>query len=403
MKSSRRSVLQGAGLLGLWPFSKVSPAAGRGPVNIYQQLGIRPVINCRGTHTVIGASKMWPELHEAMAEASRQYILLDELHDKVGARLAELMNCEDAMVTTGTAGAITLGSCAAATGMDSARVKQLPDTTGMKSEAIIQKIHRNGYDHAVRNAGLKIVEVDGKEQLQNAISERTAMLYFLGAESGDAEWKTEPVPLEDCLELGRKGGFPVLIDAANMLPTWDNIRKLGSLKTDMIALSGGKHMRGPQCSGILAGRRDLVRAARLNASPHPDAVGRPLKVGREEMVGILLAAEKYSRLDFAAIDRQCATQADYLATELKKIPGMQVSFAPHDRTRRVHRVVAEWDEQALGIAMDECEKRLLEGDPRIAVLRYHRAIMFTLLMHEPGDEKVVARRMREIFSGVRRG
>ena len=321
MKSSRRKILQGAGLLGIWPSSKLGIAAGM-PTHVYQQLGIRPVINCRGTHTVIGASKMWPELHDAMAEASRHYVVLDELHDKIGARLAELMGCEDAMVTTGCAGAITLGSCAAVTGMDEAKVRQLPNLTGMKSEAIIQKIHRNGYDHAVRNAGLKIVEVEGLDQMRNAVSERTAMMYYLGGESGDAEWKTDPVPLADCVELGRKAGFPVMVDAANMLPPWDNMHKLSALKTDLICLSGGKHMRGPQCSGILAGRRDLVRAARLNSSPHPDALGRPLKVGREEMVGVWLAAEKYSLgLDFAAQDRavRCRGRATW-RTSFEKDP-----------------------------------------------------------------------------------
>jgi hypothetical protein len=142
---------------------------------------------------------------------------------------------------------------------------------------------------------------------------------------------------------------------------------------------------------------DLVRAARLNASPHPDALGRPLKVGREEMVGVWLAAEKYSKLDFAALDQQHANQAKYLASELKKISGMRVSFAPHDRTRRVHRVVADWDEKALGITRNDCEKRLLEGEPRIAILRSKGALMFTLFMNDPGDEKVVAGRMAEIF------
>ena len=397
MKATRRNVLQSASLLGLGPFSNLGLAA-KAPTDVYRQLGIQPVINCRGTHTVLGASKIWPEIHDAMAEASRHYVVLDELHDKIAARLADLMGCEDAMVTTGTAGAITLGTAACLTGMDSAKVRQLPDLTGMKSEAIIQKIHRNGYDHAVRNAGLKIIEVEGMDQLRNAASERTAMMYYLGGESGDADWTTDPISLQDCLELSRKAGFPVLVDAANMLPPWDNIHKLSALKTDLICLSGGKHMRGPQCSGILAGRKDLVRAARLNSSPHPDSLGRPLKVGREEMVGIWLAAEKYSRLDFAALDRQNENQANYLASELQKIPGMQVSHAPHDRTRRVHRIRAEWDEKALGISPDQCEKQLLEGDPRIAVLRSKRAIMFVMFMNDPGDEKLVARRMREIFA-----
>jgi L-seryl-tRNA(Ser) seleniumtransferase len=366
-------------------------------INPYADLGIRPVINCRGTHTVIGASKVLPELHEVMAEASKQYVILDELHDQIGSRIAGLIGCEDVMVTTGCAGAITLGTAACLTGMDSAKVRQLPDLTGMRTEAIIQKIHRNGYDHAVRNTGLKIIEVEGLEQLRNAASERTAMLYYLGGESGDAEWTTDPVPLEECLNVGRKAGFPVLVDAANMLPPWDNIRKLGELKTDLIALSGGKHIRGPQCSGILAGRKDLVRAARLNASPHPDALGRPLKVGREEMVGLVYAVERYSKLDFAALDRVCSKQADYLSEELKKIPGMRVSRAPHDRTRRVHRVVAEWDEHASGITRDDCEKQLLSGEPRVAVLRSKNGLMFVMFMNEPGDEKIVAQRMRGIF------
>jgi L-seryl-tRNA(Ser) seleniumtransferase len=383
------------------PFSKRSSAATTS-TSVYSRLGIRPVINCRGTHTVLGASKIWPELHEAMAEASREYVLLEELHDHVGARLAELMGAEAAMVTTGCAGAIHVGTCACLTGLDGSKVRQLPDVTGMKSEVIIQKIHRNGYDHAVRNAGVRVVEVEGLEQMRNAASDRTAMMYFLGAESGDAEWKTDPVPLEECLQVGRKAGFPVLVDAANMLPPWENLRRLAALKTDLICCSGGKHMRGPQCSGILAGRKELIQAARMNSNPHPDSAGRPLKVGREEMVGILLTAEKYSRLDFAAIDRECASQADYLSRELKKLPGLQVSYAPHDRTRKVYRVVAEWDEKAVGLTYDQCEAQLLEGEPRIAVLRRKRAIMFVLFMHEPGDEKIVARRMREIIPTGRR-
>lgn len=403
MRLTRRTVLQRAGLpplLGLWPFSKLG-AASRVPPNIYQDLGIRPVINMRGTHTVIGASKEWPELHESMAEASRHYVVLDEVQDKVGERLSKLIGSEDAMVTTGTAGAITLGTCACLTGSDETRVRRLPDLTDMKSEVIIQKVHRNGYDHAVRNTGVKIVEVENKDQFLNAIGAQTAMMYFLGGSSGDWEWQT-PVLLEECLSIARKAGFPVLVDAANMLPPWDNIRKLGSLKTDLICISGGKHMRGPQCSGILAGSRDLVRAARLNSSPHSDSLGRPFKVGREEMIGLWLAAEKYAKLDFAALDRQYSAQAKFLSRELKKIPGMQVSYAPHDRTRRVYRLIAQWDEHDAGITGDECERQLMEGDPRIAVLRQRPGVLFTVFMNEPGDEKLAARRMKEIFAAARK-
>ncbi len=397
MSTSRRNWLSGGGILGFWPFKGLfaAPAASAG---IYQQLGIKPVINCRGTHTVIGASKLWPELHAGIAEAAQHFVVLDELQDAVGARLSKLIGSEDAMVTTGTAGAMAIGTCACLAGSDTAKIRRLPDLTGMKSEVIIQKIHRNGYDHAIRAAGVKIVEVESKEQLVNAANERTAMLYFLGGSSGDWEYET-PVSLEECLAIGRKAGFPVMVDAANMLPPWDNIRKLGALGTDLICISGGKHMRGPQCSGILAGRRDLVRAARLNSNPHSDSLGRPMKVGREEIVGLWLAAEKYAKLDFAALDRECFRQAEYLTGELKKIKGLDVSYAPHDRTRRVHRIIVSWDEKSLKLTAGECEKKLMDGEPRIAVLRHGRkGLLFTMFMNEPGDERAVARRVREIFA-----
>src|SRR6185436_95179 len=167
------------------------------------------------------------------------------------------------------------------------------------------------------------VEVENKEQLQRAAGPGTAMMYYLGAESHDWEWET-PVSLEECLAIARKAGFPVLVDAANMLPPWENIRKLAAQGVDMICISGGKHMRGPQCSGILAGRKDLIQAAVMNSSANSDSHGRPMKVGREEMIGVWLAAERYSKLDFEAMDRQCARQADYLQAQLAKIPGLKV-------------------------------------------------------------------------------
>ena len=386
-------MLQAAGVATLVPSASAAPAT---KVSALQQLGIRPVLNFRGTHTVIGASKPWPELLDAAAELRQVFVPLEELQDKIGQRLAKLIGCESAMVTSGAAGAIALGTFASLTGTDESKIRQLPDLTGLKSEVIIQKVHRNGYDHAVRSAGVRIIEVETAEQFRNAAGPKTAMMYFLGGHSGD--WNVEtPISLPECLAVGRKAGFPVLVDAANMLPPWDNMRKLGAIGTDLIACSGGKHMRGPQSAGILAGRADWIKAALLNSSPYSDSNGRPFKVGREEMVELWLAAEKYAALDFAALDRECESQAQYLAGELKKISGMDVSFAPHDKTRRVHRVVAKWDEARLGLTVKDVEKTLLGGEPRIAVLRDGGGLMFVLFMNDPGDEKVAARRMREIF------
>ena len=389
MSTSRRRLLQSAAL-GALPVK----AARR---SVYEELGITPVLNFRGTHTVIGASKLWPELHDAMLAASQSYVSIDELQDKAGERLSKLIGCEDAMVTTGTAGAITLAMCGVLTGGEEAKVRQLPDLTGMRSEVIIQKVHRNGYDHAVRNTGVKIVTVDSRDRLESAFSARTAALYYLGGTSGDWAYET-PVKLDECLMIAHRAGVPVIIDAANMLPPWSNIQQLARQGVDLICVSGGKHMRGPQCSGILAGRKTLVRAARLNSNPHSDSLGRGLKVGREEIIGLLLAAEKYSKLDFEAIDRQCQAQAAFLERELQKIVGLQIGFSPHDRTRRVHRLHVEWDTDR--ISADELERKLLEGTPRVAVLREGKGITFTVFMNDAGDEKHAARRMKEIFAMV---
>jgi L-seryl-tRNA(Ser) seleniumtransferase len=399
MSVSRRSLLKGvslSSLLGALPsFVEAAPKRRPGP---YEQLGIRPVINFLGTHTTIGASKMWDDLHEVAAQASREYVVLEELKEKIGERLAALIGSEDAIVTPGAAGAICLGTCASLTGADTEKVRRLPDLAGMKTEVIIQKAHRNGYDHAVRNTGVRIVEVETEQALTDAIGEQTAMMYFLGGTSHDFAWET-PVSLQRCREITRRAGVPLMVDAANMLPPWDNVRRLASVGVDLICISGGKHMRGPQCSGILAGRRDLVEAAWLNSSPHSDSLGRPMKVGREEMVTAWLTAEKYSRLDFDAIDRQCVKQAEYLERELAAVPGLTLERTPVDRTRNIRRVMVHWDERARGITGRDVVRLLMEGEPRIAVGRARpQGIELTVFMNEPGDEKLAVKRLKQIFN-----
>jgi uncharacterized pyridoxal phosphate-dependent enzyme len=404
MKTTRRSLLKGSLLTALPAPAARPPRAAPVKAGIFQELGVRPLINCRGTHTVLGASKKWPELDAAMAEASRSFVMLDELQEKVGERLARLVGSEAALVTTGAAGAIALGTYACLTGTDPEKVRRLPDLSSpgarMKTEVIILKLHRNAYDHAVRGAGVKIVEVETRAELEAAAGRETAMLYYLGGTTGDWAWPAAPLPLADCVAVGRRAGFPVLVDAANMLPPWENVRKVAATGADLIAISGGKDMRGPQCSGILAGRRDLIAAAVLNSNPHSDSQGRPFKVGREEIVGVWLAAEKYARLDFAALDRQYHDQCEYVIDTLKKVRGLRVGYMPYERVRRIHRVYVQWDEKEAGITTAECERQLLEGTPRIAVLRHEKqGIFLTMLMAEAGDEKVVVRRLREILGG----
>jgi L-seryl-tRNA(Ser) seleniumtransferase len=398
MTVSRRLLLKTAtfaSLIGALPSSL--RAAARRPAKLYEELGIRPVVNFVGTHTTIGASKMWEDLHESAAQASREYVVLEELQDKIGDRLSALIGSEDALVTTGAAGAICLGTCAVLTGTDAQKIRRLPDLTDMKSEVVIQKVHRNGYDHAVRNTGVRLVEVESEQALIGAITDRTAMMYVLGGTSHDWTWET-PVSLERCLEIMHRAGVPVMVDAANMLPPWENVRRLARMGVDLICISGGKHMRGPQCSGILAGRRELVRAAWLNSSPHSDSLGRPMKVGREEMVAAWLTVEKYSRLDFDAIDRECVRQAEYIERELSTMPGLTLERTPVDRTRNVRRVMIRWNEPALGKTTADVTRELMDGTPRIAVGRApDQGIELTVFMNDPGDEKLAVKRLKEVF------
>lgn len=376
--------------------SGVGFAAGRRP-SVYADLGLRPVLNFMGPVTTVGASKMWPEIQGVMAEAARDFAVLEEVKDAVGARLAKLCGTEAALVTSGTAGAIALATYGCLTGTDNAKVRQLPDLTGMKTEVIIQKPHRNGYDHAVRSAGVRIVEVETREQFINAMGPQTAMIYYLGGSRGDWAWET-PVQLADCVALAKKAGVPVLIDAANLLPSWDNIPRVAATGVDLMAFSGGKHIRGPQSTGVLAGRKDLLQAAWLNSSPHSDSQGRGMKVNKEEMIGLLAAIEKYSKIDFVALDREYERQANYVMAECKKL-GLEVEKARFERGRRVHRVIATWDESKRGLSTRDVEAKLRDGEPRIAALAGPggKGIEFTFLMNDPGEEKFVAKRLREIF------
>ena len=248
MPATRRRILQGAGLgslIGLWPGRLVAYGKKKGR-DVYRELGLRPVINFQGTYTSIGASKQAPELFEAQAQAAREFVVLEELQDAIGSRLSKLIGTEDAMVSTGAAGAIAIGTYACVAGDDPKNIRRLPDITGMKSEVIIQKVHRNGYDHAARSAGVKIIEVEGAEQFKNAINSQTAMVYHLGGTPRDREWKNA-VEIDDVLAITKPAGVPVMVDAANMLPPWKNVEKLAAIGTDLICISGGKHISAPQC------------------------------------------------------------------------------------------------------------------------------------------------------------
>src|SRR5919197_798894 len=240
-----------------------------------RELGVRPFINAAGTYTAMTASLMPPEVIEAITYASKHYVMLDELHDRVGERIATLLHCEAAMETAGAASALTLGTAAVLTGTDQKKIVDLPNLSGMKSEVIIQQSHRFGYDHAVRNCGVRLVEVETREDMERAINPQTAMMLFYNNNNMDGRIRDK-----EFVQIGRTHGIPTLNDAAADVPPVDNLWKYTKIGFDLVAFSGGKGLRGPQSAGLLLGRKDLIAAARLNAPPNGNTVGRGLKVNK---------------------------------------------------------------------------------------------------------------------------
>src|SRR5262245_7769645 len=297
---TRRTFLSGAGLasvvssLGLTSFAiaandrAAANGARKARRKIYEELGLRPFINAAGTYTTLSACVMPEEVVAAMEEASRQHISIPELHEAAGKRIAALVGSEGALVTSGSAGALTLATAACVCGSDGEKIRRIPDTSGMKNEVIFQKTHRFGYDHAIRNVGVKIVEIETPQELESAVNSKTAMLFFLNSAANQGRIKRE-----EFAGLAKKLGIPSLIDAAADVPPAENLSAFTKMGYDLVAFSGGKGLRGPQCSGLLLGRKDLVGSAFQNGSPNSDSAGRIGKVGKEEIVGLLKAVELF--------------------------------------------------------------------------------------------------------------
>src|SRR5262245_47999180 len=285
------------------------------PRDVLRELGVRSFINAAGTFTAMTGSLMAPEVMAAMQAASRKFVKLDDLHNAVGKRIAELLHCESALVTAGCASALSLATAACVAGSDHDRILRLPDTTGMKNEVLVQKTHRVGYDHAIRNAGVRMIEGDTREELERAINERTAMMFFLN--SSDPRGK---IHHEEFVALGKKHKVPTLNDAAADVPPVENLWRYTKMGFDLVAFSGGKGIRGPQSAGLLLGRKDLVEAAKLNNSPNSDSLCRTNKVNKEEVVGMLVALEVYLAKDHAAEQREFEARAEVIRRAAAGVP-----------------------------------------------------------------------------------
>ena len=358
----------------------------------FRDLGVRPFINAAGTYTAMTSSLMPTEVVEAIRYASAHYVMLDELHDRVGERIAAMVRAEAAMVTAGAASALTLGTAAVLTGTDRRKIVALPNLEGMKSEVIIQKSHRFGYDHAVRNCGVRMVEVETRDDLERAINGQTAMMLFYNANNFVGQIKDE-----EFAGLGKKHGIPTLNDAAADVPPVENLWKYTAMGFDLVAFSGGKGIRGPQSAGLLLGRKDLIAAARLNGPPNSDTIGRGMKVNKEEMLGMLVALDLYLKRDHAQERREFDKRADAIQKSAADLPGVKAEVFVPEVANHVPHVRISWDAAERKLTAADVVKALRDGEPSIGTRSEGNSVVVGVWMMRPGEEKIVARRLRQVL------
>ncbi len=367
-------------------------AAGHG--ESYRNIGVRPLINAAGTYTTLTGSVMTEEARRAMADAAACFVPLIELQQRAGERIARLIGVPAALVSAGAASAIQLATAACIAGKDPEKIRKLPQTEGMANEVVMVKQHRMGFDHAARAAGGKIVEVDTLDELQRVIGPKTAMLFFVHIYEPKGKIKRA-----DFLAAGKKAGIPVFNDAAAELPPHENLSRIVEEGFDLVAFSGGKGLRGPQASGLLLGRQDLVEAAAMNNNPHSDTIGRGMKVGKEEIMALVRAVEVYVRRDHEDDQKLWHGFMERVAKEVKGLPSVRTEiYVPGPGGHPIPYLRVQWDVKKLGLPYDECAKRLTEGEPSIAVNVGSDEINLASYNLFPGEERIVAWRLREILS-----
>ena len=402
---SRRSLVSGslrsglmarlAGLFGAPAAAATLPVRGAGP-EVYQRLGVEPFINCTSTYTINGGSRQLPEVIAAVEKASHYHVNLDELMAKAGTRLAELLGGPAAMVSSGAAGAVTCGAAACLAGGDPEKMQKLPDTSGLKGECVVPAWSRSYYDHAVRAVGVKMIEVGTLDELERALGTQTALAH------GQANLLagSNAFTLRQYVEACHRHRVPVLIDAAADLPLKPNPYLAAGV--DLVAYSGGKILRGPQTSGILLGRADLIRAAYQVSSPHI-TFGRSVKVSKEEIVGLVVAVEAlFSTRSRAAEDREWLGWFQEIKARIEQAPGVTARIVMPAGGSYYPTLQIDWDPQRIGYTNAEFGRRMLAGKPRImthAEDEGHGFVLRPAAMH-PGEHKIVAERLYEEFRGA---
>ncbi len=397
-KMTRRRLLQaGAGLALGGVLADSAPAAQPAArPGVYEALGVRHVINATGTVTNLGGSVMPPEVVAAWVEASRHFVNLLELQDRVGERIAKLIGVESALVTTGAAGALLLGTAAAVTGGDRKFIRRLPDTTGMKNEVILQRAHHSCYDNQLTDVGARLIEVETAADVRKVINKRTALLFFMNKDEAEGR-----IGRREWIDLARQHKIPTLLDAAADVPPLERLSGYNRMGFDLVAFSGGKAMRGPNDTGLLLGRRPLIEAAKLNTNPHCGTIGRMMKVSKEDMIALLAAVERFVNLDHKAELRAMEGRIGVIETALKDIPTLQCERITPPVANHVPHLILTWDEKRLKLTREQVTRELARGTPPIQIGRVSgtgdRGILISVLTLQAGEEQVAADRLRAIL------
>ena len=363
--------------------------------DFFKELGLRTFINAAGTYTSMTGSLMPKEVTDAISYGTTEYVNLDELQDKVGERIAELLECEYATVSSGCFGAMSIGMAGILTGMDPKKVKQLPNTEGMKNEVIIQESHTIGYAQALTNVGAKVVKIKTARDLEKAINKNTAMLWFLNAntDQGAIKW-------EEFIALGKKYNIPTFIDCAADVPPVENLFKFTKMGFDLVAFSGGKGIRGPQSAGLLLGKRKYIEAARMHTPPRGETIGRGMKVNKEEVLGMLAALELYLQKDHKAEWAMWEAQIKLISDSALKIKGVETEVHVPKYANHVPSLRIRWNQNLVKITPNEVRDQLKNGHPSIQTVGDNSSVGITTWMMVPGQERIVAIRISEILSSA---
>jgi uncharacterized pyridoxal phosphate-dependent enzyme len=377
--------------------------------NIYTRLGVKPVINGRGTWTYLSASLELPQVRAAQVEAAQHFVNIFELQQAAGRRLAQLTGAESGMITSGAAGAMAVATAGCIAGTDPDRVWQLPNTDGLKNEVIMVG-GRSVFDSAIRLTGAKLVLVDHAEQIPSAVTSNTVMIYTTST----------PDQLAKEIAAAKAHKIPIFMDAADGIPPVSKMQLFAKMGCDLYTFSGGKGLCGPQSSGILLGRKDLIDAALANSNPWEGAVCRPMKVGKEEVMGCLAAVEAWLKMDVAKLNREWNAQVNRIATLVKTVPGVEATnYMPEEN--QCPTLAITWDQEGWRYTTADCAKDLLEGTPGIAVLtednpsdvlsrnpahrRAPRAgdkLQIVSMTLRPGEEIIIGQRIRQLLAHARK-